>query len=95
MKQQAIDLSQVCMLVFLFGIGVYAIVQGFRAWQNPDAAEGLGLRWYLSLARRLMPARDKTNALSTSPEMVRAFGLITMIFGIMGAMGMILILLFG
>jgi hypothetical protein len=84
------ETAQICILALLVGVGVYAVLQGYRTWRNPAGPDGLGLRWYLSLGRGA--SRDGQ---PPSPELLRALGLASMILGLVGVVGIVLILVLG
>lgn len=97
METRLTGIQQTCTGIFLFGLGMFAIIRGYRAWQNPERSWGLGISWYTSLARSMLPAgdKDRIDKFVASPAVVRTFAFMSMIGGGIAVLTVIAMIILG
>ncbi len=91
METSLMQVRLVCTGALFLALGMFAFIRGFQAWRNPENSWGLGISWYISLAKWMLPAdeRDKLEKQAFSPRIVRALAFMSMMGGGIAILGVI------
>jgi len=97
MEARLLEVREVCAEVLLLALGMFAIIRGYQVWRKPENLWGLGMSWYISLAKCMMPAnnKEKLDRFTISPQLVRTLALMSMVGGGIAVLGVIVMVLSG